>query len=275
MNRKTILGAAFLMLGASPAVAINGTFFAGYGFELVGDASLVGNDLQLTTPMADKAGAGWLTTPITAGTSFSVSFSFSLKNVFPLPPIEEDDLITMADGITFAIQPYGTSLVGGGGGDVGYGGLGAVGSIIQTWGNNRVGLNTSGELFVLIENGDDFELIPVTSPAPVDLGSASLVTGSQIITYNASTHLLSMSGTLTVGGTDYQVSDSVAINLGSHFGNSPLYIGFTGGTGLSYADQRITTFSVTAVPEPAEWALMLAGLGLVGAVARARRRARS
>jgi hypothetical protein len=38
-------------------------------------------------------------------------------------------------------------------------------------------------------------------------------------------------------------------------------------------DGSPTTYGVPTVPEPASWALMLAGVGLAGAAARTRRRA--
>jgi hypothetical protein len=158
----------------------------------------------------------------------------------------------MADGITLTLQNQGDNVVGEGGGSVGYNGLNGVGSVVQTWLNNRAGLDIVGDAYL-------------TNAAPADLGYATLVLGTQTVTYNASTSLLSMVGTLNVDGTLYDVSDATSINLSDRFGPSlPLYIGFTGGTGLSLADQRITSFTLSPVPEPEEWAMMLLGAGMVG-----------
>jgi len=56
-----------------------------------------------------------------------------------------------------------------------------------------------------------------------------------------------------------------------------MYLGFTGATGGTDADQRITSFAVstvtTAVPEAETYAMMLAGLGMVGFIARRRKQA--
>lgn len=253
-NTSTILAILASSAFAGPTTATAASF-AGYDFTLVESAAILGGDLQLTPPSGNSRGAGWLTEAI-PNASFSVSFSFSLtKGTFD----------PMADGIAFAIQPESNTLVGNGGGEIGYVGMGAVGSIIQSWDNNRLGLNTSGELF------DEFG--PTTPVAPTNLGNAVVVTGSQFISYNATTHVLSMSGTLNVDGEVYSVSDSIGIDLAVKYFEAPLYIGFTAGTGLSHADQRITSFVLNPVPEPSEWALLLAGLGIVTAVTRAKSRA--
>jgi hypothetical protein len=42
---------------------------------------------------------------------------------------------------------------------------------------------------------------------------------------------------------------------------------------LSYADQRITSWSTVPIPEPETYALFAAGLGMLAAMARRRRTA--
>jgi hypothetical protein len=221
--------------------------FNGYNVNLVGSASMKGSDLQLTNSYG-QAGAAWLQSAISTTQSFSTIYSFSLANT---------NGGYMADGISFAFQNVGSNAVGEAGGSIGYNGLGAVGSIVQTWYNNTAGINTNGNAYA-------------TKAAPTFLASASLVTGTETVTYNATSHQLSVIGSVNVDGHVFQVSDSTNIDLSAKFGSS-MYAGFTGGTGGATADQRITSFAVTApVPEPETYAMLLAGLGVMGAIARRR-----
>ena len=160
--------------------------------NLVTNAVVLGNgDLQLTAGMGEPDPAGhsggqriaWLTSALSSTNSFSATFGFSLRKL---------DINPMADGITFALQKGGTNVIGKTGGDIGYGRLNAVGSVVQTWSNNRAGLNTDGDPYN-------------TQSAPTNLGLANVVLGSETVSYDASTHMLTMTGALDVDGTVYLV----------------------------------------------------------------------
>jgi len=240
---KNVFFAAALALtsvAASAATSMN----------LVGSATMIGSDIQLVSA-GSNAGAAWFVAPVLTTDSFNIDFAFSLQNNGSWP---------MADGITFALHNQGSDALGWGGGDLGYSGLNAVGSVIQTWYNNTAGLNIDGNSYN-------------TQAAPANLGIGNLVTGTENVQYDASTNVLSMTGTLNVDGSIYNISDSKSIDLSAAFG-STMTMGFTGATGGSYADQRITSFSVNsvpAVPEPETYAMLLAGLGALGFVARRRK----
>jgi len=242
--------AAIALLFALPASATTVDLSS---LDLAGSATMIGSSLTSTT---SQAGAAWVNDAISTTTSFSTSFDFSLKG---------NTSGAMADGIGLVFQNVGNNVTGNGGGDIGYwnlGGQGAVGtgSLIQSWTNNTAGLSTNG-------------VVQGLKAAPFNIGAANSVTGSETVSYNAATHELTMTGLFlnNQNGVAYSVSDSAAVNLDAKYG-STMYIGFVGGTGGTGADQRITAFSVSAVPEPESYAMLVAGLGLMGFIARRRKK---
>lgn len=227
--------------------------FDGQSVALVGSAKILQNgDLQLTDGTPVQSGAAWLSQSLATDQSFTATFSFSLER-FSFSP--------MADGIALAMQSSGTDAVGAAGGGIGYNGLGAVGSLIQTYTNNRAGLNVTGHTVD-------------TPDAPFALGSVRSLTGNQTVSYNAAKKLLSLSGNFNGDGQIRIIEYSTEIDLAEKFG-SHYFLGFTGATGASTADQRITAFSVSTVPEPGVAAMMLLGLGFLLTIAPWRRRALS
>ncbi|MRW91388.1 PEPxxWA-CTERM sorting domain-containing protein [Duganella sp. FT80W] len=253
-----VVASAFAIPTAASATAIDLSTL-----NLAGSAQLVGGSLQLThtssvSNASGVSGAAWLTQGISTASSFSTTFSFSLAG---------NDSGSMADGIALAFQNVGTNVTGVGGGDVGYWNIGgsgssAVGSVIRTWTNNDYGLSTNG-------------VVQGLKDTPFDLGAANKVTGTETVSYNATTHELTLSGVFIDANTgqSYNISDSKTVDLSAKFG-STMYVGFTGGTAGADANQSITSFSLTsAVPEPATYAMLLAGLGMVGAISRRRKKA--
>ncbi|KAF3999792.1 PEP-CTERM sorting domain-containing protein [Glaciimonas immobilis] len=233
------------ILFALPVSAAVGpaTTFDGNSMNLI-NSQLKGGAIELTSS-GNQHSAAWLTSGLSTKNSFSSTFNFSLAQNGSNP---------MADGITFALQNVGNSALGStnGGNTLAYNGLNGVGSIIQTYTNNRLGLDTTGNA-----SG--------AASSKFNLGSANLITGNETINYNAITHVLDMSGTFNVDGKNYAVSDTKTINLFTKFG-STMYAGFTGATGGATAEQKITSFtmsSVSAVPEPETYAMLLGGLALI------------
>jgi len=247
-----VAAAAFTVSASAATINLSSLNVAGTGVQ-------VSDGIQLTHFKGPdfQSGAAWLAQGISTTQSFSTSFGFSLKG---------DDSGKMADGIALVFQNVGNNVIGKAGGDVGYydlndTGASAVGSVIRSWDNNEFGLSIDGKVQGLHK-------------ADWNFGALNNVTGTQTVTYNASTHVLSMTGSFTdLAGKHLDVVDSKFIDLSAKFG-STMYLGFTGATGGTDADQRITSFELTsAVPEAETYAMLLAGLGMIGVVARRRKQA--
>ncbi len=109
--------------------------------------------------------------------------------------------------------------------------------------------------------------------ALTDLGivSFALPGGFDSSAYNS--YRLSTTGgglqSFSINGT------SIFSNLG-YSGGNPATISFGDGTGFANADADIRSlvFTSSGVPEPASWALMIAGFGAVGAAARRQNKVR-
>ncbi len=250
ITARRLVGATLASALLGFATAGHAITFSGIDVELVGDASIVDGDIQLTPPVDGRAGAAWATTAWSTTENFYSTFTFSLQMT---------DFDPQADGITFALQSAGTSTVGVGGAGIGYEGIDGIAFVFMTWDNNRIG----------IVDGTDPR---AAQEAGVDLGAANLITGRQTITYDVTTTTLSWTVDFSLDATPVSESRSATIDLQARFGES-FYAGFTGGTGLSYADQRITSWGTAPVPvpEPETYTLFAAGLGLLAAVARRRR----
>lgn len=274
-------------LAAVPAHA-QGPIFNGVGagdfidfttWNLYGDASASnitpGNGftysiLSLTYPgTGDQGGAAFA--PDTVALDFNQAFTINFH--FYIPP----GTVAAGDGMTFVLTPddpntvnSGGPLVPSGGSDLGYGnsGLSGLAFAIDTF--NFDGEPTAPSIQIL-ENGS---VVPLayTETGLADIRDPSYYQWSTTLSYTPS-GLYDMQGDLTgtidqyIGSLSFSVSTTVD---GTLLHNLPLYYGFTAGNGL--ADDGHYVSSAVAVPEPEAWAMLLAGLGLVGFAARRRMR---
>jgi len=267
---KRIAAAAVLAIASHGAHA---TTFDGLDVSLVGAATIptsgdnAGN-LLLTPSVIGAVGAAWLSAPVSTASAFSTTFSFKLSNVGGLGN---------ADGVALVFHNSGTTALGSGGGFIGA----DVPDNTTPGGAVIAGLQTFWQTYGVVSNTD-------TGPgpfsnalsinAPGDLSAASLITGTETVSYNPTTgtvsQVIKLSYTLDGQVTSLTRSASASANLSQLFGPT-MTVGLTGATGGGTTDQAITSWKVSAVPEPSAYAMVLAGLGVVGAMARRRVRQRS
>ncbi len=211
--------------------------------------------------MGGEAGTAW------APSSLSLDFNqpFSFRFLFN---IGNDPVETRGDGLTFVLAA--DTGLGGGGSDLGYGGLGgpSVALAIDTF---HFGGEPVSPSLRLLQNGDVGNSLAVTETGLGDsirnaeyawLGSLSYTPSG------AEDHRGTLTGTIDnflLGS--FSVSGEV--DFASLAGN-PVFYGFTAGTGLATDRHTIQWGAPVPVPEPATGLMLLAGLAGVGWVARRR-----
>ncbi len=195
--------------------------FAPGGLTL-NSASYNGTRLRLTdTTHSGEQRSAFFTTPVNVQ-QFSTRFDFQLTN-------------PVADGFTFTIQGGGPTAKGGGGENLGYGGIPeSVAVKFDLFSNAGEGADSTG----LYTDG-----ATPTTPA-IDLSSTGINLHSGD-TFNAQ---LAYNGTvLTVVITDKVTNTSATqaytVNIPAIVGGPTAYVGFTGGTGATTAVQEILNWS--------------------------------
>lgn len=220
------------------------------------------SNLSLTSPGTGGQG-GAAFAPSTVNLDFNQAFTITFD--FFISP----GTVTAGDGMTFVLTPDNPDTVNGGnplepsgGSDLGYGnsGLSGLAFAIDTF--NFVGEPIAPSIQIL-ENGSVTPLAS-TETGLTDIRDPSYFQWGTTLSYTPS-GLDDFTGTLTgtidqfIGGLSFSVSATVD---GSSLDNTPLYYGFTAGNGL--ADDGHHVSSAIPVPEPETYAMLLAGLGLIG-----------
>ena len=253
--------AAVAALGPELALADN---FNGLDVTLNGTATIPSSganagNLLLTPSAGGGAGTAWLTNPISTSSAFSTTFNFNLSNVGG---------IGNADGIALVFQNTGINALGSSGGNLSIDipdnmtPGGSVAAVLQTfWGTYGIVQNTDA-------NGGPFTN---SQSIVADLSSASVITGTETVSYDPTTQNVSQSINLdyTSNGTTTPLvlSSTSSFNLNGQFGPT-MIVGLTGATGAGSTDQAITAWTVSAVPEPSAWALAIVGLLGIGVSSR-------
>ncbi|MEQ1662087.1 MAG: FxDxF family PEP-CTERM protein [Thiobacillus sp.] len=223
--------------------------------------------LSLTSPgTGGQGGAAFAPSTVTLdfNQAFTITFDFYIS----------PGSVTAGDGMTFVLTPDdpntvsvgGDPLVPSGGSDLGYGNTGLTGLAfaIDTFNFSTEPVAPSIQI---LENGSAVPLA-YTETGLADIRDPSYFQWGTTLSYtpsglNDSTGILTGTIDQFIGSLTFSVSATVD---GSSLDNTPLYYGFTAGNGL--ADDGHHVSSAIPVPEPETYAMLLAGLGLVGFVAR-------
>jgi len=250
-----------------------------------------GTVLRIIPAAAGQAGAAYSIAPVQlgAGNTFSTQFQFRFTNPGGADP---------ADGITFvlAASPGGLGVAGYG---MGYAGVpNSLAIELDTYNNgnpgslgpfaaepdssNHVALDIGGALtnanWTNVYGNGSCGFAggqPAQGPntAPGCMSNGDLWTAT--INYDGSAMDVSLFDPAM--GTTFHALTAVPLDLVSILGTDTAYVGFTGSSGAGWENEDIVNwrFSNTAVlpsaPEPASWAMMIAGFGAIGAVLRQRR----
>jgi hypothetical protein len=210
------------------------------GMILNGSAKLNGAKLRLTTTSQNLAGSGWFSTPVNIQ-AFSTVFTFQLTS-------SSGSGTGTGNGMTFVIQNKGTTAVGPSGGGLGYGPdqpknpsgspnspvTKSVAVKFDLVNNAGEGTNSTG----LYLNGASPTTPSVALGGGVNLHSSDIFQAN--LNYDGKT--LTMTVTDTAHTSD-KFTTSWAVNIPGTVGANTAYVGFTGGTGSSVANEDILTWT--------------------------------
>jgi Legume lectin domain/PEP-CTERM motif len=151
--------------------------------------------------------------------------------------------------------------------------------------SNHVAIDTSGHLTNTdLTNVYGIGSCGFTTGTPVESSNAvpGCLSNGDVWTANISYNGSQLSVVLRdpTEGASFVALSNVSIDLASLLGTDQAFVGFTASTGAGNQDTDILDWSFAnttqlaggGVPEPASWALMIAGFGLIGAAARRSRR---
>ena len=238
-------------LGTGPVTAHGGvlqvgsaeTSVSGFasGWTYTGNASPVSaNVIQLTPNVTWQNGSAFFARPVPTTSDFATSFTFDTPTQGPSP----------ADGVAFVLQNDSRGLTA----------MGAQGNCLGYSANTSTGVagilpsaalqidiyagDANGRGIRMATNGSGGGGATNISVAPVDL--TGTVTFN--LSYNAAAKTLTV--LLAEGAHAFGPYTFTAFDLPSILGQTA-YVGFTGATGGSYAQQQISNFTFTSAATPA------------------------
>lgn len=270
MFRTFVLTLAASAAFASPA-------FAGFSYDDFSDTSGLavnrdarvrtsgGRDVaRLTSATQFENGSVFAQDKISLRSSFSTRFTFNINNDAP-------NSFGSGDGLAFVVQNFGSDFLQVGG--LGYQGANVFAVEFDTYNNGSLDGHSSNH--TAIHAGGT-----ATGPAVIDTDVGFSLNGGRDVTawidYDFGTGNFEVR--YSVDGVRPGDADlSYNIDLSKLLGSDDAFIGFTSSTGGGYSNHDIVRWSfneISAVPEPATWAMMICGMGAVGSSLRRRKTAR-
>jgi hypothetical protein len=280
---RTACAAAILAAAATRADATTITFSdfsSTAGLTLNGSAASTitgdGAVMRLVPANFSQSGSVFSSASINAS-NFSTAFTFRLTDPGGFCCDESGDI--GADGFVFVVQNVSSS-IGGGGGGLGYQGIGASAGVeFDTWNNGNDGstINDSDSNHLGIDtNGSVFSLAQI--PVAPNFDNGALWTAW--IDYDGTNLEVR---TNTTGVRPVAPNLSLALNIPALLGGSTAFVGFSAGTGADFANHDILSWTYSdefkpggvdpgaSVPEPGTlFLLATGGMALVRRRARAR-----
>lgn len=248
------------------------------GLQLNGGAAAVSGALRVTNANFSQAGSAFSTSTVSlaSGASFSTYFQFR----FTRPGGACDSSTTCgADGLVFVVQTVSNN-VGTGGGGIGYEGIpNSIGIEFDTWNNgwwdddngNHVGIDINGNIDSALQ-----------ANVATRMNNGGI--WSAWVDYNGNTDALEVR--LAEGIAALRPVNALltyTVDLTTVLQTTNAFVGFTAGTGAAYNNHDVLAWQfnssyqpidqVGAIPEPETYAMLLAGLGLLGAMKRRRDKA--
>jgi sugar lactone lactonase YvrE len=233
MNNSAVASAKYI-IGSNAINNVNGGFSTS-SYTLNGGATILSNGaLQLTSGNGGPGNvSAWYNTPVNVQ-AFRSEFTFQQLNA-------------SGDGMTFAIQGNGTGALGGGGGDLGYGGIpNSVALKFDLYDNAGEGSNSTG---VFTDGADPY--LPATDLTPSGINLHSGDTMDAVVVYDGTNLTLTLTDTVT----NAVFTGAFPVNIPSLVGGNTAYVGFTGGQGGATSVQNVLTWTfvnqsgpVTATP---------------------------
>jgi hypothetical protein len=203
-----------------------GSGFTVGSMVLNGNASINGTSLTVTPNATSQTSSAWFPTAVNIQ-NFTNDFNFQDSAGSP-----------SADGMTFTVQGNDTTAMGGGGGALGYAGIGkSVAVKFDLYNNSGEGTNSTG----LYLNGAS----PMT-PA-VDMGASGIdLHSGHVFQVHMTYDGTNLAMTVTDATTAAKFTQTWAVNIPGTVGANTAFVGFTGGTGGFGALQNILNWTMNS-----------------------------